>query len=255
MSCDKYRTLTDHMIYKYEQLWPDHPFHFRVPYQELAATISTDKVEYKKTSPGIKATVLTLLDDLDDEELIYWCIDDKYPIKLNVPRIETIYSWLGKGEASSFSGVLFCRCRTSWHSNSLTGEQAIDSSGNVYLERKWYSHIWIHQFLRVKVLRHIFRTFPDEIHYAKFMDYFLQEVIKPESQRLLVTRQNLATFGESTFHGRLTQNCYKSLLNNDFALPEWSRRVLKKSIFMGKRSETVRGWASYNVAKLIKRFT
>jgi hypothetical protein len=28
LTCDRYRALTEHMIRKYEELWPDHPFVF-----------------------------------------------------------------------------------------------------------------------------------------------------------------------------------------------------------------------------------
>ena len=149
MTCDKYRALNDHMIFKYAQLWPNHPFHFRVPYQELAPTMATDKVEYKKTPIHIKSTVLTLLDDLDDEELIYWCIDDKYPVKINRPRIEKIYQWLAKEKASAVSGILFCRCRRMWDNKYLTGQTIVDDLKNVYIERKGYEQIWIHQTQKI----------------------------------------------------------------------------------------------------------
>ncbi len=240
MTCDKYRALTDHMIFKYEQLWPNHPFHFRVPYQELAPTMATDKVEYKKTPIHIKSTVLTLLDDLDDEELIYWCIDDKYPIKLDVPRIEKIYQWLTKEDASAISGVLFCRCRRMWCSEFLTGQAVIDDLKNDYLERKGYQQIWIHQFLRVKVLRYLFESFPDEIPFAKSMDKLKKQVTKPSSHRIFVSRQNLAVFGESTSRGIVTRNCYRSILENGLALPAWCLEPSDKETVIGTLEDNVK---------------
>src|SRR5438046_9676836 len=35
LTCDRFRAITEHMIRQYETLWPDHPFVFRVPYQNL----------------------------------------------------------------------------------------------------------------------------------------------------------------------------------------------------------------------------
>ena len=35
LTCDRYRVMTEHMILQYERLWPDHPFQFRIPWQEL----------------------------------------------------------------------------------------------------------------------------------------------------------------------------------------------------------------------------
>src|SRR6187397_1047533 len=38
LTCDRFRAITRHLILKYERLWPDHPFIFHVPYQELRGT-------------------------------------------------------------------------------------------------------------------------------------------------------------------------------------------------------------------------
>jgi hypothetical protein len=235
LTYDKYRTLTDHMIVKYREVWPDHPFQFRVPYQELSETM--EGVEYIKTPPDIKETVLTLLRDLSDEELIYWCIDDKYPVELNLPRIEQMYQWLRQQEPSSISGMLFCRCRKMLDNNYLMGDGITDDMGNHYLERNTYEQIWIHQFVRVKVIRELFEAFPDVIPYAGIMDKFKRQIKKPSSHRIYVTKENLAVFGESTSEGIVTKNCYKSILDNGLSLPEWYSEITDKEILMGKLIE------------------
>ena len=233
LSCDRFRAVTDHMIFKYAQLWPDHPFCFRVPYQELGPTLASG-VEYKKSPGGIKATVLTLLDDLEDEEMVYWCIDDKYPIKLDVQRIGALLRWLSLEEASKVSGILFCRCRKMWDSRFLTDKTIVDGAGNVYLERKGYAQIWLHQFVRVKVLRYLFESFPDFIPAARAMDELKRRVTKPASHRVFVSSQNAAIFGESTSYGVLTRNCHRSILENGLALPTWGSTTTNEEIFMGR---------------------
>ena len=233
LTCDKYRTLTDHMIFKYAQLWPNHPFHFRVPYQELAPTMATDKVEFRKSPSQIKPTVLALLNDLDDEEMIYWCIDDKYPVQLDVPKIEKLYQWLVTDEASKVSGILFCRCRQMLDNDYLSDQTIVDNVGNVYLERKGYEQIWIHQFIRVKVLRYLFELFPDVIPFAKSMDGLKKQVAKPPSHLIFVSSLNLAVFGESTSRGIVTRNCYKSITENKLALPPWCSKTTSGEIVMG----------------------
>ena len=47
------------MILKYDHLWPDHPFIFHVPYQELRGT-DTDRVKYHAAPEDIKGTILHL---------------------------------------------------------------------------------------------------------------------------------------------------------------------------------------------------
>ena len=93
LTYDKYRRLTDHMILRYRQLWPDNPFTFRIPFQQLPDTDSAG-LEYIPSPPAIKATVLTLLQDLDDREWIYWCIDDKYPVHIDVPAMQSVLDWI-----------------------------------------------------------------------------------------------------------------------------------------------------------------
>jgi hypothetical protein len=225
LTYDKYRALTEHMIFKYQQLWPDHPFCFRIPYQYFKGE-NTPKCEYINCPVDIKGTVLTLLQDLDDDEWIYWCIDDKYPISLDLSRIEVVINWVINSSPAQCSGVLFCRIRDVLNGKALKqnwmGKNVSlkDPFGNTYLLRKNYEQIWVHQFLRVKVIRHLFEELPDTIENAKVMDSLKYKVSLPESHYLFVTRENLAVFGESTSRGKLTQNCYESIVTNNLPLPQ-----------------------------------
>lgn len=213
LSCDRYRAVTEHMILQYETLWPDHPFLFRIPYQELYAP-DTARREYRPCPVDIKGTMLELLRDLGDEDWIYWCSDDKYPVALDVPRIAALSRALSHAPIASVSGVLFCRCRHLLDRNFLTGARIHDHDGFVYLRRKDYSQIWIHQFLRVKVLRHLFERFPDVIERPKDMDRLKSAIALPASHPLFVTAHCLAVFGESTSRGYLTANCYRSMVDS-----------------------------------------
>jgi hypothetical protein len=232
LTYDRYRPLTEHMIFKYEELWPDHPFCFRIPYQNLPAAVSAGR-EYLKSPAGIKNTVLRLLEDLDDDEWIYWCIDDKYPVVLDLPRAKALAAQINDLRYRSVDGILFCRTRDLLKKKYLTGAEITDDEGNVYLERKGYEQIWLHQFLRAKVIRYLFESFPDDIPHAKAMDSLKRQVKKPVAHRLFVSRENFAVFGESTTRGMLTENCYESMIKNTIALPE-GFAVAKESKFMGK---------------------
>jgi len=108
LTCDRYRAVTEHMILKYKELWPDHPFVFRIPYQELGGR-ATASSEYVKTPPDIRETVLQLIADLDDDDWIYWCVDDKYPIQFVLGKINQFVE--DAVRTPSLSGLLFCRCK------------------------------------------------------------------------------------------------------------------------------------------------
>ena len=233
LTCDRYRAITEHMIFQYDRLWPDHSFVFHVPYQELGGT-DTERVKFLPSPSDIKKTVLHLLAGIDDEEWIYWCIDDKYPIHLVTDRIGPLISHAMR--SPEVDGLLFCRCRATLNNPKLTlfPRKLKNPFGDIYLERKAWFQIWIHQILRAKVLRHLFTHLPDAIPSAKAMDDLKNDVPKLAEHRLFVTKENFAVFGESTRRGLVTQNCYESMIAAGIEIPEWFRQPDGEYVTLGK---------------------
>jgi hypothetical protein len=233
LTCDRYRAITEHMIFQYDRLWPDHPFIFQVPYQELGAT-DTERVKYITSPSDIKGTVLHLLEEIDDEEWIYWCVDDKYPIQLVTDKIVSLSSHAMR--SPEVDGLLFCRCRATLNNPKLTlyPRKTKNPFGDVYLERKAWFQIWIHQIVRAKVLRYLFTHLPDHIPSAKAMDELKNDVPKLLEHRLFVTKENFAVFGESTRGGVITQNCYDSMKAAGIELPEWFSHPNGEYVTLGK---------------------
>ena len=217
LTFDRSRIITEHMILQYARHWPEHPFVFHIPYQHEDARGEDDaRRRYLRTPRAIKATVLALLAGLDDNEWVYWCIDDKFPVQLEIAAIAS----MGAELAADMDGLLFCRCRETLHDPAaLLPHTRTDAAGRVYLERRSWHQIWLHQFLRVKVLRGLFQGMPDDIDLAKEMDALKFAVPKPAAQRLYVTEKNYAVFGESTKAGRIMQGCHESILASGLTLP------------------------------------
>lgn len=224
------------MIFMYNKIWPDHPFLFRVPYQHIGQTQDSKRVEYWHTPADIKSTVLALLGDLPDEEIVYWCIDDNYPIKLDCLKISEIQKSITGNRGEQISGIAFCRRPESWKRDYMTGNVIKDSFGNTLLEKRDYRNIWLHQFLRVKVLRHFFSSMPNEITHPRLMDKHKTELKKPSDHRLFVSKRSLAIFGESTIRGVITKNCYDSLVKNGLRPPEWATKTTETEILVGNLS-------------------
>jgi hypothetical protein len=237
LTYDRHRAMTEHMILQYERLWPDHPFIFRIPYQNLRGADS-EKIQYVKAPGGkpadIPATVLHLLEDVGDEEWIYWCMDDKYPVRLVLDKIKKLIP--DAMQSPEISGLLFCRCRVTLGRPDLAllpGERSTPS-GEILLERKAWYQIWIHQFLRAKVLRYLFTNISDSLASGKALDAAKSNVLKLDEHRLFVTKNNLAIFGESTHAGVITRNCYDSIRKTNINLPEWFQRPNRERVIMGK---------------------
>lgn len=234
LSCDRYRAFARHTVAKYRELWPDHPFHFRLPCQKLGPDESAIQT-WIKTDPAFGPTVLTLVADLPDEEWIYWCVDDKYPIQLRLPEIRRALAFVRSQQSVEVSGVCFCLCR-SWIKNPAETLIACPETG--YHERTNWNHIWIHQFLRVGVLRHLFLNLPADLSSAKEMDHAKSSIPKLPQHRLLVTQENHAVFGESTSRGRITENCAESFRSLGWDSPA-SFLPATPAIIMGVLNEPI----------------
>ncbi len=220
LTYDRNAILTDHMIACYRDLWPGHPFIFRIPYQNPDRCSPAIDLEYRKTPGDIKNTVLQLLVDLPDDEWIYWCIDDRYPVFLDTVALCHFMQLLERESDKSFSGLLCCRAATMQRENQLTGVSC-QRWEITLLERKNYFRIWVHQFVRVKVIRNLFLGFPDVIARAGLMYPMKNSLIRPSDHNLYVTEQDHAHFEESSIKGVLTERCMTSLMDRGFEIPEW----------------------------------
>ena len=231
------------MIRSYGQIWPSHPFVFRVPYQDYPKPLKRrygEKIELVRTPPEIKPTVLGLLADIADDEWIYWCIDDKYLIRLDETIANHLLHWVETVDDITVSGVLFCRCRRLLNPVNLrTGTEIALATGERLIERDNYYQIWIHQFIRAKILKSLFESFPDRHFSAIEMDAFTGQreelpikKFEPE-QKMYVVLGNIAVFGESTTGGKITRNCFSSMQRAGMDIPE-NFPLSYESMRMGK---------------------
>lgn len=237
LTFDKYRPFTEHMIMCYEQLWPNHPFTFRVPYQsdevkDYYEDKFGDKVEMIKSPSGIVDTMFALSDDLDENEWVYWCMDDRYPMKLDVAEVEKCYQYAV--EHDNIDGLMFCNNKRIWMPENIYWHKfkIKTDSRQTYYRRKNYTMIWNHQFLRVKVVRTFFGLFPRVMKQAKEMDYIKDRAVLPDNHRLYVLDHNVAVYGESTNRGVILKNCEKSFREKGLPLPE-NFEVSETSIIKG----------------------
>ena len=120
---------------------------------------------------------------------------------------------------------------------ALHSRQLVTPTGDILLERKGWYQIWIHQFLKAKVLRSLFSQLPLKISSAKALDGLKDQIPKPDEYHLFVTEQNFAVFGESTKRGVITRNCLESIRQTDIELPEWFQRSNGEWVTMGKLPE------------------
>lgn len=237
LTFDKYHALVDHMIYTYQVVWPTNPFCFRVPYQIYPKDLMKkygDIMLLRKTKKDIKNTVLELINDLDDDEWIYWCIDDRYLIDIDEIKVNKIISWIKSIDDTKICGILLNRFHNLLREENLVlGSYIYSFNSEKFIRRRNYKRIWNPQFLRVKVIRYLFNSFPDVPFAAKEMDFLKDKLEPPQDQELYVSELNYFVVGESTTRGKLTKNCLISMIRANIEIPEYFE-VSDKSIIQGE---------------------
>lgn len=238
LTFDKYRAFSSHMIKCYMDLWPDNPFVFRVPYQSEETrhyfeSLFGDKVVMLKSPSGIVDTIKTILSDFKDDDWIFWCMDDRYPMMLNLDEIKPIYDFIQSPKSKGISALMYVNAPWCWLDKELYKyDFKVTNGEQTYLRRKGYRMIWIHQFMRVKVLRTLFSYFPADMKTAKNMDYIMYRHTVPDDQWLYMLDHNAAVYGESTSRGLITRNCLKSFKDRGIGLPE-GFELSNKTIIQG----------------------
>jgi len=228
LTCNRYHPFTDHMIRCYERLWVNHEFTFYVPFQsELASGVTHDllarpDVVGVPSEVSIKQTVDALIDGREDDEWIYWCLDDKYPIAFQNNVLERTIEWLPELPSSAV-GITLCRCRNLRAPWNIRDFSLTSSWGEKFLARNGLSQFWLHSFLRVSFLRTVFDLIPEGLPEAHLMDQYIGQNEDgwnvPDDVQYLVSEHNWMHLGESTSRGVMTQNCAQSFQSLNLEFP------------------------------------
>lgn len=255
LTCDKYHPFADHMIHRYMHLWPENPFTFMVPYQNYPDHLKKkygEKIRLIETNSDIKSTMKTLLSHTDDEEWVYWCMDDRYPLEIDTERLTGLFHWINNMDSKNVSGILFTY-RMSKFTNKyvLKHSRISDSEKNTYAELVNYSFFWYHQFMKSKILGRFTEHLPDYMQQAKQMDAIKDNLALAGGVKRFVRIERLASFGESTNRGEITQNCLKSMEYHHLNIPS-DFPILNKEIVTGSRKYE-RSVLYYNVRSLYRK--
>lgn len=235
LTCDKYIKLAEHTILTYEKLWKNNPFTFRVPYNSNYPNFLKEKygekIELVKTESPIKQTVLTLLADLDDEEWIYWCMDDRYLVRIKDRIAQDIYNLITTIKEPEICCILLILPEKHVKFKLIKEDIKIVTPNGFSLFKTSRKSLWRPQFLRVKVIRRLFSGFPDYDFAAKEMDSFTKNTVKEE--KCYVPEKNLVVVGESTHRGELTENCASSFKKFGLEIPK-QFNITKKYMLQGE---------------------
>ncbi|HYD64524.1 hypothetical protein [Azospirillum sp.] len=221
----------------YRDLWPGCPLRFRIPVNDrrtnpsLAYLAARPDVVLVDSPPDIRATMAALLDGLDDDAWVYWCIDDRFPEAIPAPAaLDALGARLAAGEGGDASAVRLIH----WH-ETLTGPP-VELAGQTF-RRQRYSGLfgfWHHQFARAGLLRRVFLSpeLPGDYDIRTIQALFHDlERERPGLAGALVPVRPLVRLGEPCCRGRLTLNGLDALRRHGCPVPDYAveahRRVFE----------------------------
>ena len=233
LSFDKQSGFVELVYKKYMELWPDCPLQFRIPYNEKSENKSfeyfkiKENVELVKTPVAIRSTMQALLNDLDEEEWVYWCIDDRYPIEIkDLEMLNSIYTAVVSGDVDHLNAVkLFA-----WREELADNRLEIGGAGYRLQKPASLFGFWHHYFIKVKVLKYFFLSdnLPEKYSISDLtMTYHFMEEIDL-LKHTAVPEQDILILGEPCFEGKLTANGCELLKKYDCPIPPYNVLPIRK---------------------------
>jgi len=237
LCCDSHHKFAYHTILTYQNLWKSNNFVFRVPwndvYPEYLKEKFGNKIELIKTPVEFKKTIEKLIEDIDDEEWVYWCESDLYLEYINENKANLVYNFVKEqsyknviGVTGSVPQLILRKKMRAFDDNSKT----IIFSGLNFKERSKWSNpnnisIWFHQYFRKKLLYKIFLYFK-EPNIAKGFDYQINNncgLIKDniwDNSIMYCLDHDIYILGESSSRGKILKNCCKSFKKYGLEIPK-----------------------------------
>lgn len=163
LTFDRNQHAASNMIHMYNKLGFSDIFHFYVPFQvyQDPSLAHLSNVSFVRSGASIFQTIELLCSLFSPQSLVYWCMDDKFPLISS-----NHYFQFCKTIPSLFSSnpsILSLLCTRplildTFNKSPLNSTIAMpsDFGRDFFLYRIDLSMIWLHQFIRVSELHRIF---------------------------------------------------------------------------------------------------
>lgn len=223
LSFDDQLEIANFVVESYNRLWPGCPLTFRIPYTERdpRSLFTARNIEPIPTLRAIRPTIEGLLRGVPDDEFVYWCIDDRYPIFMyDLETIAAIQRSL-EDTACEIDAVRITapfRPERNEHTFVLGDEQTINGVTFRRLCGRNFG-FYMPQFVRVSVLRRYFLHSPLSEQYSirEFHRWLLKA---PIDYRIYMPDKFLIKLGEATIRGQITEACAAQMKSLGLKVPD-----------------------------------
>lgn len=240
LTCDRYHPITNHMIKTYQELWPTNELTFLIPWNEVFPQFLKDtwgdKVEFVQTPVEFKPTISGLLDNIGDDEWIYWATDDSYLVDIDQNVANNAYDFAKNTTDSSIYSVIFYNGQYDTEHRTINKDEFISHNDFKLLRKNRITYQWQHQFCRSKVIKKMFDCL-DEPTFPKEMDHMQKEEKSKAFWNMIhegkwyVSEHNAVIMAEPTSRGKLTRNGIESFIQYGIQPPTDTFEVSDAVIF------------------------
>ena len=224
LSFDRHAAFVELLYKKYMVLWDQCPLNFRVPFNDANSNRSynflknKDNVELIQTPGDIRSTMINLLLGVDDEEWVYWCIDDRYPLELDAESVHGVYTYIGTEPEPELNAIRLFR----WREPITTGGLTISNTRFYPVSPYGIYGFWHHHFVKAKILKKAFLTndlaakyLIDDINFRFHHPTEWCELV----ENTMVPERAMIKLAEPCIDGRLTTNAIRDMKETDCDLP------------------------------------
>jgi hypothetical protein len=143
LSFDPHLEIANLLVETYNRLWPDCRFQFRIPFtnRDPRSIFRAQNVEFISTAPDIRSTVESLLCDLPENEFVFWCIDDRYPIEIFEPMVLGAVRDFASGARRDVDSIKLTDLTVEGIEGKLDTSQGMINRGPISLLR-WLTRRW-----------------------------------------------------------------------------------------------------------------
>lgn len=223
LSFDNQLEIANFVVESYNYLWPGCPLTFRIPYtaRNPASIFKAGNIEPIPTPRHIRAAMEGLLRDLPDEEFVFWCIDDRYPIAIyDLATIVAVQQYVEETTCDFDAIRITAPFNQDRHHYTFASDDEQIING-VKFRRQCVNNFgfYMPQFVRAGVLRWYFLHPSLSEHYSIRKFHRLPRET-PISYRVYIAERFLIKLGEATIRGEITQGCAAQMKSLHLSLPD-----------------------------------
>ena len=245
LTFDRQLEVANLVVESYNRLWPGCPLVFRIPYQDrtVGDLFRASNISFVRTPVAIRATMENLLRGCGDEEFVYWCVDDRFPVRiLDRDTLHNVY------DVVSLGGVAIDALRLGGLSLRARQQGAQDETRPLVIGKARFFPqrgnmqfgFYMPQFIRAGVLREYFlhSDLPVDYGMRDFHDWLEGQSVH---HRLYAPERFVIQLAESTSRGALTSNCLARIVA--MGLPRPDLPVCDRNVSYGGEFEPFLGLA------------